>query len=125
MDYKEFLLSKRIVVEPSGFDPEHDISPVLFDFQRESTRENEDERHIAPLQLEVIRRCLELWTNPNDIVLSPFAGIGSEGYESIKMGRRFIGIELKESYYNQAVLNLEAAEKSLSKPKQATLQLEE
>ncbi len=102
-------------------------SPVWDDInpsdtlQKESARENEDERHIAPLQLEVIRRCLELWSNPNDVVLSPFAGIGSEGYESIKMGRKFIGFELKKSYYEQAAKNLEIAQKSLSKPKQVTL----
>lgn len=91
-------------------------SPVWMDInqsetlQRNSAREEEDERHICPLQLEVIRRGLLLWTNPNDIVLSPFAGIGSEGYESIKCGRRFVGIELKKSYYDQAVKNLILAE---------------
>jgi DNA modification methylase len=97
-----------------------DINPSDT-LQKESAREHEDERHIAPLQLEVIRRCLELWTNPNDIVLSPFAGIGSEGYEAIKMGRRFIGIELKKSYFDQAVLNLKNAEKELAKPSQVAL----
>jgi DNA modification methylase len=97
-----------------------DINPSDT-LQRESARENEDERHIAPLQLEVIRRCLELWTNPNDIVLSPFAGIGSEGYEAIKNGRRFVGIELKKSYYEQACKNLESAQRSRSKPKQIQL----
>ena len=92
-------------------------SPVWMDInpsktlQRTSAREEKDERHICPLQLEVIERSLELWTNPGDIVLSPFAGIGSEGYVSIKMGRRFIGIELKRSYYECAVANLEAAVK--------------
>lgn len=101
-----------------------DINPSDT-LQKESAREHEDERHIAPLQLEVIRRCLELWTNPNDVVLSPFAGIGSEGYESVKMGRRFVGIELKNSYYEQACKNLEVAQKSLSKPKQITLNFEE
>jgi superfamily II DNA or RNA helicase len=77
--------------------------------QRESAREEKDERHICPLQLTVIRRALELWTNPGDLVLSPFAGIGSEGYESIKAGRRFFGIELKESYFKQCVANLDSA----------------
>lgn len=102
-------------------------SPVWFDInqsdtlQKESAREFEDERHICPLQLEVIRRCLELWTNLNDNVLDPFAGIGSTGYEAIKMGRRFLGFELKESYYNQAVGNLKAAEIELNKPKQISL----
>lgn len=63
----------------------------------------------CPLQLEVIRRAIILWSNQNDVVLSPFAGIGSEGYEAIKCGREFVGIELKQSYYNQAVENLKAA----------------
>ncbi|MDE2100097.1 MAG: site-specific DNA-methyltransferase [Patescibacteria group bacterium] len=93
-------------------------SPVWMDInpsdtlQRKSAREQEDERHICPLQLQVIQRALSLWSNPNDIVLSPFAGIGSEGYQSLKQGRRFIGIELKESYFKQACLNLNAAEQS-------------
>jgi DNA modification methylase len=62
------------------------------------------------LQLDVIERSIDLWTNPNDIVLSPFAGIGSEGYCAIKQGRRFVGFELKESYFNWAVRNLQRAE---------------
>lgn len=74
--------------------------------QRESAREEDDERHICPLQLEVIERGVALWSNPGDIVLSPFAGIGSEGVVSLQMGRRFIGVELKESYYKQALSNL-------------------
>lgn len=74
--------------------------------QRESAREQDDERHICPLQLEVIRRGVALWSNPGDVVLSPFAGIGSEGYVAVQMGRRFMGVELKESYFKQAVANL-------------------
>jgi len=90
-------------------------SPVWMDInpsdtlQRESAREEKDERHICPLQLEVIARAIRLWTNPYDYVLSPFAGIGSEGYEAVKADRRFIGVELKESYFSQACLNLKAA----------------
>lgn len=90
-------------------------SPVWMDIrqsdtlQKKSARENKDERHICPLQLEVIQRCIELWTNKNDIVLDPFAGIGSSPYVAVTMGRRGIGFELKESYYKQAVANLEAA----------------
>lgn len=90
-------------------------SPVWMDIdpnetlQYMSARENEDERHICPLQLEVIRRGINLWSNPGDIVLSPFAGIGSEGYVAIQEGRRFVGVELKESYYKQARKNLAAA----------------
>ncbi len=89
-------------------------SPVWFDIRQGNTlnikqaREKDDERHICPLQLDVIARCLELWTNKDDIVLSPFAGIGSEGYESIRMGRKFIGIELKKSYYDCSVKNLKS-----------------
>lgn len=86
-----------------------DIDPGCT-LQRESAREAADERHICPLQLQVIHRALELWTNPNDLVLSPFAGIGSEGFEAIKMERRFIGIELKKSYFDQARLNLISAQ---------------
>ena len=73
-------------------------------------RETNDERHLAPLQLGVIERCVKLWSNPNDIVYSPFAGIGSEGYVAIKLGRQFIGGELKESYFNSAIKNLTEAE---------------
>lgn len=72
-------------------------------------RENDDERHICPLQLGVIRRCIELWTNEGDIVLSPFAGIGSEGYVALEMGRKFLGVELKKSYFDTAVKNLKIA----------------
>ena len=86
-------------------------SPIWTDInpsdtlQRESAREDKDEKHICPLQLTVIRRGIELWTNPGDVVLDPFDGIGSTGYVAIDMGRRHIGIELKESYYKQAVAN--------------------
>ncbi len=91
-------------------------SPVWMDInpsdtlQYRSAREHDDERHICPLQLEVIRRGLKMWSNPGDTVLSPFAGIGSEGYVSLQEGRRFIGFELKKSYYEQAVRNLKDAE---------------
>ena len=90
-------------------------SPIWMDIdpsdtlQYQSAREHDDERHICPLQLEVIRRGVELWTNPGDVVLSPFAGIGSEGHVALQMGRRFIGVELKNSYYQQAARNLHAA----------------
>ena len=90
-------------------------SPVWMDInpsdtlQFRSAREHDDERHICPLQLDVIRRGVMLWTNPGDIVLSPFMGIGSEGYVALEMGRRFVGAELKASYYAQAAANLAAA----------------
>ncbi len=90
-------------------------SPVWMDInpsdtlQYRSAREDEDEKHICPLQLEVIRRGIKLWSNPGDVVLSPFAGIGSEGHVAIEMGRRFVGVELKRSYFDQASRNLAAA----------------
>lgn len=90
-------------------------SPVWMDInpsdtlQHMAAREQADERHIAPLQLQVIDRALGLWTNPGDTVFSPFAGIGSEGYQALERGRRFVGAELKESYFKQAVKNLRTA----------------
>lgn len=90
-------------------------SPVWMDIrqsntlQRTSARAEKDEKHICPLQLEVIQRCIELWTNPNDIVFDPFAGIGSVPYVALRMNRRGLGCELKESYYQQAKANLGAA----------------
>lgn len=78
--------------------------------QYQSARENADDRHICPLQLGFIRRCVRLWSNPGETVLSPFAGIGSEGHVSILAGRRFVGCELKPSYWQTAVKNLEAAQ---------------
>lgn len=98
-------------------------SPVWMDIdpgdtlQYRSAREDADERHICPLQLTVIRRACELWTNPNDVVFSPFAGIGSEGVVALEENRRFVGIELKRSYYEQAARNLAEAEM----PKQSNL----
>ncbi len=73
-------------------------------------REDKDERHLCPLQLDVIERCLTLYSNKGDTVFSPFLGIGSEGHVSLRMGRKFIGTELKEAYYRQAVKNLIDAE---------------
>lgn len=97
-------------------------SPVWFDInasktmQYHSAREQNDEKHICPLQLEVIERALQLWTNAGDLVLSPFAGIGSEGHEAIRLGRRFVGVELKPSYYRQMVANLQRAETVRNSP---------
>lgn len=91
-------------------------SPVWMDInpsdtlQFRSAREHSDERHICPLQLQVIERAIEMWSNPGDLVLSPFMGIGSEGYVAIENGRKFVGFELKESYFKQACANLAIAE---------------
>jgi hypothetical protein len=76
----------------------------------EIAREDRDERHICPLQLDVIERALTLWSAPDDLVLSPFAGIGSEGVCAVRMGRTFVGAELKRSYFDQSCANLEKAE---------------
>lgn len=73
-------------------------------------RENDDERHICPLQLGTIERVIRLWSNPGELVVSPFAGIGSEGYEAIRLGRRFKGCELKDAYARVAARNLQVAE---------------
>ena len=90
-------------------------SPVWMDIkqsntlQRKSARSEKDERHICPLQLDVIQRCIELWTNEGDIVLDPFAGIGSSPYVALTLNRRGIGFELKQSYFEQMKNNLEIA----------------
>jgi hypothetical protein len=90
-------------------------SPVWFDINQTNTlnikmaRDKDDERHICPLQLDTIARCLELWSNSGNVVLSPFMGIGSEGYQSLLMGRKFVGVELKKSYYDCATKNLRDA----------------
>jgi DNA modification methylase len=73
-------------------------------------RDEEDEKHIHPLQLDVIERCVTLWSNPGETVLTPFMGVGSEVYQAVQMGRRGIGVELKPSYYRQAVKNLQNAD---------------
>lgn len=92
-------------------------SPVWFDINQTRTlnyreaRHEDDVKHICPLQLDVIERALELWSAPDDLVFSPFLGVGSEGYCSVKMGRRFIGSELKPSYFDQAVKNMADAKR--------------
>lgn len=99
---------------------QHYASPVWFDINPNKTlqfraaRENEDERHICPLQLEVIERAVEMWSNPGDLILSPFAGIASEGFVAVQMGRRFVGAELKRSYFELAVKNLQHAVRTQS-----------
>lgn len=82
----------------------------------QTAREEQDERHICPLQLGFIDRCIRLWSNPGETVLSPFAGIGSEGHQAILRKRKFIGCELKPSYWNSAVSNLRKAEYEANMP---------
>ena len=95
------------------------LCPVWFGIHETNTlnvrvaRENADERHIAPLQLDFIERCVRLWSNPGETVLSPFAGIGSEIYQAVKFGRYGLGIELKESYWRTAVNNLATLENEM------------
>lgn len=79
-------------------------------------KDDKDERHICPLQLDVIERAVRLWSNRGETVLSPFAGIGSEGVESVRHGRRFVGCELKPAYWNVAVQNLQEAEAQVNLP---------
>lgn len=90
-------------------------SPVWMDIRTgrllpyEDSKESEEEKHVCPLQLDVIERCLTLWSNPGDVVLSPFAGVGSEVYMAVRLGRRAVGVELKNTYYRQALRNIQAA----------------
>lgn len=97
-------------------------SPVWFDInpsrtlQKESAREHPDEKHICPLQLDVIERAMHLWSKPGDTVLSPFGGIGSEGYTAVKMGRKAVMAELKGSYFRQLVRNMDQAEIEAAMP---------
>lgn len=94
-------------------------SPVWSDIRQSRTlayresREEADEAHISPLQLDVIERCIELWSNPGDVVLTPFMGIGSEVYCAVEAGRYGVGFELKSSYWRQAVRNMQSLEDRL------------
>lgn len=96
--------------------------PVWYGIKETNTlnvrvaRDNDDERHIAPLQLDLIERSVRLWSNRGELVLSPFAGIGSEGYVAVQHGRRFVGVELKASYWRTAVTNLKTAEHAVDEP---------
>ena len=128
-DYLVTMRKPGVNPDPVSHDPEElpvDLwqqyaSPVWMDInpsdtlQYRSAREHNDERHICPLQLEVIRRALKLWTKPGDLVLTPFAGIGSELVMSLETDRKAVGIELKQSYYNQAVRNCQNTEQNKGK----------
>jgi DNA modification methylase len=106
------------IVNDIGFDKWCKIAePVWIDIDESDTlpfrgaRDDKDERHITATQLSAIENCYLMWTNKNDTILSPFAGIGSEGYQALKMNRKFIGIELKESYFNIMYENMEGINK--------------
>jgi DNA modification methylase len=110
--------SERVRHDPTDYPVElwqKVASPIWTDInpsdtlQYRSARDNDDERHIAPLQLEVIRRGVSLWSNPGDIVLTPFGGIGSEAYVALELGRKAVAVELKASYFKQLATNLAAA----------------
>jgi hypothetical protein len=125
MTDEEHTAASRGSYEPNGkrtFEEHKSIeiwqkyaSPVWMDIKQNDTlsfrvaRAEHDERHISPLQLTPVRRCLDLWSNPGDVIFSPFAGIGTVGYVAIGMDRKFCGAELKPSYYRQAVANLRLA----------------
>ena len=128
--YDALIEAKRARPVRSGFEPRQFTVP-LFEWQKlaspvwmtiDHTRvlngrdsgDDKDERHISPLQLDVIERALLLWSAPGDLVFSPFAGIGSEGYCALQMGRKFVGAELKESYFKTACANLKSAKSQLS-----------
>lgn len=102
--------------------PDGNLCPVWFGINETKTlnarvaRENDDERHLAPLQLDFIARCVRLWSNPGETVLTPFAGIGSELYEAVRLGRKAIGCELKPSYFRTAVDNLQRLEADMRVP---------
>jgi hypothetical protein len=113
------IVSESAFVGDDGISNEEWIEfarPIWYGIRESDTlnaavaRENDDERHICPLQLGTIERCIRLWSNPGELVLSPFAGIGSEGYEAVRLGRRYWGCELKPSYARVAVKNLQMAE---------------
>ena len=94
--------------------------PIWYNIRESDTlnvreaRSDDDDRHICPLQLGTIERCVRLWSNPGELILSPFAGIGSEGYEAVRLGRRFVGVELKQEYAEAAVRNLTRMEQSVN-----------
>lgn len=124
------LMFRKPGENPTRIEPECDnetwiewARPVWYGIRESATlnaavaRENEDERHICPLQLPLIERCVRLWSNRGELVLSPFAGIGSEGFVSVQWGRRFVGCELKPSYWQCAANNLRRAEHEANLPK--------
>lgn len=112
-DLLEIILQQSELIDKIKFDVSDVKANSVWNDIRQTNvlnikeaRANKDEKHICPLQLDVIQKAVELWTNPNEVVFSPFSGIGSEGYESLKLGRKFKGIELKPEYFEKACKNL-------------------
>ena len=85
------------------------------------SKEDDDEKHVHPLQLDVIDRAVQLWTNPNEVVFTPFMGVGSEVYSPVSQGRKAKGVELKPSYFKQSILNCKAANERFKLKKEANL----
>lgn len=125
-DYLFFFRKPGDSAEPVGHKPadfpveqwQQWASPVWMDINQTNTlnvsvaRESKDERHLCPLQLDIIERCIIMYSNPGDVVLSPFMGIGSEGFVALKNRRKFLGVELKTSYWRTGCKNLDAAERN-------------
>lgn len=105
-----------------AFDADGNLCPVWYGIRETDTlnvnvaKDDPDERHMVPLQLSLIKRCVRLWSNPGELVLSTFAGIGSELYVAVQLGRRAVGCELKPSYWRTAVGNLTALESEMTSP---------
>jgi DNA modification methylase len=85
------------------------------------SKDEDDEKHVHPLQLDVIHRAIELWSNPEEVVLTPFLGVGSEAYQAVKTGRKAIGIELKDTYFKQACINMESLKDTVKDHQQLSL----
>ena len=117
-EYRNFIANKKPVFGNHGFavNPAQ-VNELLKPFQRDivvwAVRKG---RHVCPLQLGTIEHCVKLYSNPGEVVLTPFMGIGSEAYTALKLGRKAIGIELKETYYNVAVRNLKEIEAASRMP---------
>lgn len=109
---EEWIRWARPVWYAADFAPDNDGIAETDVLNVAVARDAEDERHLCPLQLGVIERAIKLWSNPGDLILSPFAGIGSEGHEALRLGRRFVGVELKRSYWLQAARNLRRMEQA-------------
>lgn len=106
-------------IDPSHFERDDIRIDNVLPFK--DTKEEDDEKHVHPLQLDVIDRIVELYSNPGETILTPFGGVGSEVYSPVSMGRKAIGIELKDSYFKQGIENLKSAENRFHKVEQKQL----